>query len=523
MTALRELFATFSVNFDSSALTKGAAAVDGVAGKLRSLGAALAGSAILGGIIALTHHTIEVGDELNTAAERIGLGTQALQQWRYVADLADVSNEELSSGFKILQKNVEGAAAGAGDSAADFKKLGVSVADLKSGNLDQILTKTADGFAALTNPIEKSALAQKLFGRGGLALVPLLSKGSAGVAELKEEFVALGGGLSDETIAAANDADDAFKRLRFGVTSLLYNAMRPFIRVAIDVATALKEGVVWFNRMARGSEVITAALVALGAVAVVLAGQVLIAFAPLILTTLAWGAAIAAAILIVDDLITLFQGGKSVIGKWIDATWGVGTASKVVETVKGYWEGLTVAVGEAWETLKLAAPVVDLLGTGLHDLGQDLAFVIDQWKSFADLLKGKGELAQGLAMMLGFEKKPGQEFAGAADGLGSVVSHTDKQGNVVSDTGRGFFGDLTKFAGERRGTQIAAPVSGGAITLPEVSIAGGSAAGAIDNSVHITVAANAKPDPQLLDAMKKVATDVQSSQNRKVAAAFGGT
>jgi hypothetical protein len=303
--ALRELFAAFTIDFDKAgSLAKGAATVDGLWAKLQGFGKALAGGAIVGGVIGLTKHVIEMGDELATQADRLGIAAESLQSWHYAADLADVSTEEFNGSLRFLQKNLQDAKSGGKETAGAFKALGVSAADLKDLGTEDALVNIAEGMAKIDDPAKRTALAMKLLGRGGQALVPLLSKGAAGIEELRAEYQALGAGLNEETIQAANDADDAFKRLGYGVKGLIYNAVKPFILFATKMATTLKDGLVWFRELSKNSNVVSGALIVLGATAAVVASQILIAFLPLILTTLAWAAGIAAAVLIVDDLIT---------------------------------------------------------------------------------------------------------------------------------------------------------------------------------------------------------------------------
>jgi hypothetical protein len=68
-----------------------------------------------------------------------------------------------------------------------FQKLGVTIKN-QDGTLrgsDAVLLDIANKFKTMTNPVEKTALAMKLFGRSGAELVPLLSKGGDAIEELK--------------------------------------------------------------------------------------------------------------------------------------------------------------------------------------------------------------------------------------------------------------------------------------------------------------------------------------------------
>jgi hypothetical protein len=257
-TPLRVLFAKFFVQWDTNGFNAGVRAVDGLFGKLQELGQALVGGAIVGGMVALTRSVIHQGDELATTADRLGIATDALQEWQYAADLSDVSTEEMNAGLRFLQRNLFDAANGGKETAEAFQKAGVSAETIKSLSTEGALEEIADKFKGMSKPAEKSALAIKLFGRGGQALVPLLSRGSAGIKELREEFEELGGGLNDETIEAANQADDAFKRLRLGVKSLI-ECDATFYQGATATATWLKGVIVQFRQWERGTSVTKAA------------------------------------------------------------------------------------------------------------------------------------------------------------------------------------------------------------------------------------------------------------------------
>jgi len=69
-----------------------------------------------------------------------------------------------------------------------------------------------------------------------------------------------------------------------------------------------------------------------------------IAFAVPTLQIVGIAVAIALLFLVVEDLITLFRGGESVIGEFIDAMFGVGAAETTVRNLTQAWEGLIIAV-----------------------------------------------------------------------------------------------------------------------------------------------------------------------------------
>jgi hypothetical protein len=74
-----------------------------------------------------------------------------------------------------------------------------------------LLPEIADKFAKMPNGAEKSALALKLFGKGGLALLPFLNKGAAGIEELKKKSDEFGFTLSGKDLDALKKSRLAHK------------------------------------------------------------------------------------------------------------------------------------------------------------------------------------------------------------------------------------------------------------------------------------------------------------------------
>lgn len=536
-TPLRLLFAKFFVAWDTNGFNAGVRAVDGLFGKIQELGQALVGGAIVGGMIALTKSVIHQGDELATTAERIGIATDSLQEWQYAADLSDVSTEEMNAGLRILQRNLFEAANGGKEAAESFAKLGINV---KGENGDMIQTEDAiaeiaDRFKEMTNPVEKSALAMKVFGKGGQALVPLLSRGSEGIEELREEFRALGGGLSGETIEAANQADDAFKRLRLGVRSLILNAMLPFIKAATSTATWLKNVVIQFRQWEKGSSIVKAALIALTVVAVASASQILVAWLPIIATTLAWTAALAGAILILDDIMTLFRGGHSVIGDWIDNLFGEGAAQEVVKTVKGWWEQLKPVLDQAKELGK--GEVFADMKAALHDISELVKTIVAGIKYLNSIRTGKTDLGNTwvgkLGRAIGIDDSNTNDGGVGSSGVGGEVPTLAVPGLTLTPSQEKVAAPTIFGAGESgsffSGTGLTTPVNGpslfanptapvGAASAPAVnSPARGSDEAKIQQVLNLTVAPESKPDPNLVPMVKKAVDDANAQMIRELA------
>ena len=346
MAVLRELLARFGVQFDDHELQKGSASLDTLADRIRNFAGVAAAVGLGVGIGSFINSIREAGTEISQVSRQMGLSTRALQEWRFVVADAGLEAGDLFGGFGAIADNAANAAGGSKDMADAFKALGVEVKD-SSGNLkgiEQLVLEMADGFSKLTNETQKSNIAQTIAGDDGLRLLAVFRQGRAGIEALRKEFARLGGGMSDDAIARSNELTAAMASVNAafnGIRSLIAVAVFPALtRFANGVASAVGRLV----ELAQGTRIVEAAFLVLGAAAVALAIKIAIAFAPAILVVALWAAGIAAAIAVLDDLITLFEGGNSAIGTFIDNMLGAGTAARWVEAVKETWDAFVMVV-----------------------------------------------------------------------------------------------------------------------------------------------------------------------------------
>jgi hypothetical protein len=368
--ALRELFARFGVQFDTGALNKGNSAVSNMTGNLRNLGAALAGIAVVGGIRSLVEDVRQMGDELDKTSIQLGISTRELQEWRFAAGLAGVDGAAFAQSLALLQRNASEAAEGTGEQADAFRKLGINVRDA-DGNLKEgsaLLEETGLAIGALENPTERVALSLELMGRSGRRLLPLFTDGAEGLAAARAELAELGGGLSQDAIDQTVMLTDEQLRFETAVTSLkgrLALALLPTLNRVTQFFTRLSAG---FADLTEGTHFAEIAMSALGAAALILAVKMLAGFAIPIAIFLTLAFIIGFVIIVVDDLITLFEGGRSVIGEFLDAMFGVGTAEQLVRDLTEAWEGLLLAIQDVKFALGFAdEPAAPLGGRATTD------------------------------------------------------------------------------------------------------------------------------------------------------------
>jgi len=150
-------------------------------GAVGGFAAAIAGSAIVGGLGAIVKKSIDAGDELFNLQAKTGIAANALIGLGNAAKLADVDQAALGKGLTKLSVNLVKAAEGNNGLAQKFKALGVSIKD-SNGQVvpaDKALKQIADRFADMPDGAQKAAAAVALFGKSGADLIPLLNEGAA--------------------------------------------------------------------------------------------------------------------------------------------------------------------------------------------------------------------------------------------------------------------------------------------------------------------------------------------------------
>jgi hypothetical protein len=356
MSVLREIFVHLSATADDSQLKTLAGTLNKVLTGVTALGAALG----FAKFVEFTNETAAAADELGDMSDRLNISTDALQAWGFAAKLNGSSAEEFNGSIGHLVRSLSEAGSGSDEALKTFKKLGVSVKD-SGGQLrsvDSLLPEIADGLKGIANPTERSALALKVFGRGALPLVPLLSKGSEAIAEYAEEFKKLGGGFSETAIKQASDYEDQIDRLNVTLVALKSKALNLLLPVFQRVAEAMTRMGEIFAYITEKTLLLESVLTIIGSRITWLALQWAIANRAILLSTLkTWGiialkfTAVAAGVLVlvaaVEDVLVLFSGGKSVIGEFIDSIFGIGAAEEAVISIKQGWDELVYSIQNA--------------------------------------------------------------------------------------------------------------------------------------------------------------------------------
>lgn len=306
---------------------------------LTGVGAAIVGAA--GGVFAFVASTTQAADALTDMNAETGISVESIQELGFAAELSGSSAEAMTASLAGLAKVSGDAARGLGKGKKAFDELGISVKDA-SGNVktaDVLFNELRESFARLgTDKATQKSIIASL----GLdsSTLQLLNATNDEVGALTAKARALGIVTTEQAEAAAA-FQDSLGIAKFAVSALSQQIainLAPstqritdgFTEFLIANKDLIKNGLQYLGEVINstagfivrmtplvlglGSAFIVAKL-ATGGFAAILS----FVTSPVVLIT----AAIVALLLIVDDLITAFQGGQSVIADFFMEFFGV--------------------------------------------------------------------------------------------------------------------------------------------------------------------------------------------------------
>jgi len=214
-----------------------------------TLGALAVGAAVTG-LAALVDKTIDTVDAQTKMAQRIGISTQQLQVYELAARKAHVSTEAMNTGLQRSAKFFTELQEGSQQAKDTITGLFGNPNALSGLTDTQKLQAVIDKLAGLPPSFNKAALAQRIFGRGGSELIPILDSISSDklpalTAQAKELGLVLG--VEDvEAFKAANDALDDLKATSTALTTQFTAGLVPAVaqtaRIIANIITSSDGG-----------------------------------------------------------------------------------------------------------------------------------------------------------------------------------------------------------------------------------------------------------------------------------------
>lgn len=185
-------------------------------GFAKNAGLALTGAFSVAAIGEFVKSSVDAATAVGTAADRMGVMASELSKLKYAAEQSDVSFESLTAGIRKFQDNIATGGKGAEES---LTMLGLSIDQLKGKSLEEKLGIIADKFRLLTDADDRTRISMDLFGKAGNELIPMLDRGSDGMAKLSSEAASIGIALDDQATKALDRSTKAIDRFFSSIKS----------------------------------------------------------------------------------------------------------------------------------------------------------------------------------------------------------------------------------------------------------------------------------------------------------------
>lgn len=210
-------------------------AVAAISSLITVLGLAAAGALNLG------LQGMKMADDIANSARRIGVGTDALQEWRHVAKATGGEARDADRALDSFATKLAQAKAGTSKEAVRaFGFLGLGREELRGlGSTEQAIDKITDAIKDLKSEADRAAVAEAL-GLGSLSVA--LRDGAVDIADLRDEARQLGIVMDANMIDRASRAQGEFETLSQIIDVNLKSAfvdMAPAIIGVIDLVAKL--------------------------------------------------------------------------------------------------------------------------------------------------------------------------------------------------------------------------------------------------------------------------------------------
>lgn len=233
-----------------------------------------AGAAILAPLGIMAQQFAAAGDAAGKMAARTGVSAEAIQELGFAAEQSGSSAQAVEKALAGMARTIYDAGRGSAEANEGLARLGLTLGDLEGLTPDEQLERFADGLANVEDASTRTALAQKLLGRSGRELIPLLSGGADSIRALRAEARALNIPLTGDEVRAAEALTDAMNRLKRSISTaknLIGSALAEPLTI---VSTTMAQVAAIAGRWIRENRQLFAGLAAGGVALVAIGGAI---------------------------------------------------------------------------------------------------------------------------------------------------------------------------------------------------------------------------------------------------------
>lgn len=199
----------------------------------------------------LTGQAGTYADTILTMSETTGIAAQDLMKWEYASQFIDTSVDTITGSMKKLTTNMASESAATSEA---FAALGVSVKD-STGHMrdsEAVFWDIIDALGNIDNATERDQTAMTLLGKSAQDLNPLINAGSAAFKELGDKAAEAGLIMSDQSLKAFGEYDDAMNEMKSTLTAAGRAVAEVFLPATKEIINSVTEVVQAFIGMVQG-------------------------------------------------------------------------------------------------------------------------------------------------------------------------------------------------------------------------------------------------------------------------------
>lgn len=392
------------------------------------------------------HKIVSVVDEIGGIGEqaaKLGVTNAEFQRLDVLAKQNATSVQALGTVFRTL---ANAAVQPTKETTAAFAALDVSVKnnDGTFKSRQDLFFETAGALADISDTTKRAALAQDVFGRGAIEVLPLLAAGREGIEEQRAALEKLSV-VSDSTIESADKFSDSLPALKLQLMAIAGPVLEKLVIPALSLTRDL------ILLIAKGFEALTKnmSFAAVGFAALTIALTPLLSQMRLLValgegwtaTAAAMGKAslgllrtvapLVAAFLLLEDVFIFFAGGRSLVGRGLEKAFGPG--------VKKTIDDLREAFKDLWKWI-LGDGAGDKFKSLIAEIGQALRLMVNDALA---LIPGSGRTA-GLAGLEAYDQRQARgEISVPARVLGGVSENDPFMKEILEISKRRTVGDTS--------------------------------------------------------------------------------
>lgn len=384
MAVLRELLARFNIRVDDDELRKGDKKLNAFKNQLQNVTRTLIAGGTVWAVQRFVRSQVELLDEIDKTSKQLGIGAEALQEYRFAAERSGVAQNTLDMGLQRFTRRLSEANKGTGEAKDALRELGVDT----SADAEVALMQAADALSQVESSADRTRLAFKLFDSEGVRMLNMMQDGSEGLEQLREEARQTGGVFEKDTIQKGVEAADAMTNFKMTLRGLSSTFALEFLP---SLTKGLQSVQQWSQRLQQSEMLVDALKWSVIGLATAIGAVLVVKFAALSVPLLIFGLLF----LIADDFITLIEGGDSVIGRFLSSLFGLEDSTQTFELLK-------LGAMEVWRALRLGIRTVKSVGSAV------ISGVQAMMEAFRGMFSGVGE---------GFKRLITGDFQGAANAL----------------------------------------------------------------------------------------------------------